>query len=164
MQIRLKRWSVFALLLCVAMGAAAIGSDFAQLPSDQTRWNHLVSNAMSLPEENLINYRLQDSTSTVSERFYVASAECSANAVALLAVDDLLPDEAKSIRVGTKTAWGNKTAIFLRRSYADGRNFLFLCLVSESGKLERTRLLRPELRDKKFAVEIDSANYEYGGN
>ena len=157
-----KSWLVIALLLGVAIGTDASGSDLARASSDQVQWDHLAGSIKNVPEESLLSSRSPITPATANGRFYVAEAECSANAVALLNINDLLPNEAKSVSMMTKAVWSGKTAIFLRRSYADDRDFLFLCLVDKDGKLERTKLLRPELRNEKSAVEIDAAKYTYG--
>ena len=159
----LKSWPAIALLLGVALGAEARDNDLAKAPSDQAQWVRLIGSVKGMPEDRLLNFQSVVSTATANGRFYVAEAECSANAVALLNINDLLLNEAKSVRLTRKTVWSNKTVILLRRDYVDGQDFLFLCLVDKNGKLERTRLLRPELRNENSAVEIDAAKYIYRG-
>ena len=157
----LKSWLTCALLL--GMATRAIANDSPPTSLDQAQWSRLIASVKDTPAETLLNSRSPAPAPTQHERFAAAGAECFANAVALLNINDLLYGQPKSIRIGKRAVWNGKTAMFVQRSHTDGRDFLFLCLVDKDGRLERTRLLRPDLPDKKSAIEIDAAKYIYGG-
>ena len=157
----LMSWLTCALLLSMATRASA--NDSPQTSLDQAQWNRLITSIKDSPVETLLNSRLPAPALIKQERFAAAGAECFANAVALLNINDQLHDQPRSIRMGEKPVWNGKTAMFVLRSYAGDREFLFLCLVDKDGRLERTRLLRPGLPDKKSAIEIDNAKYIYSG-
>ena len=157
-----KIWCVFALLCLAAMEAEPRDSTPASVPGDQVQWDHLVGDIKASTENDLLGSQESFATTHRNEHFFFAEAECSANAVALLNVNDLLPDRATTVKLRTRAAWSGKTAVLLLRGYSDGQNFMFLCLIDKDGRLERTRLIRPVPMGKGRAVEIDAARYKYG--
>jgi hypothetical protein len=142
----------------------AKGEVLSDKPADQVHWQQLLLDVARRPDADLSRPVENDSSALHGQRLYAAEAECSANAVALLNINDLLTSDATTVEVRAESAWDGKTAIALRRGYANGQHFLFVCLVGKDGNLERTRLLRPKVAGKSSAIEVDASRYLYQGN
>lgn len=109
----LKSWLTCALLL--GMATRAIANDSPPTSLDQAQWSRLIASVKDTPAETLLNSRSPAPAPTQHERFAAAGAECFANAVALLNINDLLYGQPKSIRIGKRTVWNGKTAMFVSK-------------------------------------------------
>lgn len=143
----------FVLVLWSGIGAAnAKDSEH----DEAATWARYLAHMVKEPA----NAKPPDDARFVGRRFFRAESECTANAVALLAANDLLKAAPARWDVSYSPAWNDKLVMRALYHDASGGIFSFVCLLSSGVDLERTRLLIPA-PSHDGPVEIIGAQYHY---
>lgn len=120
-------------------------------------WHEVVKNADELFVHDDMLVPIASDRKT--QQFYDSEAECAANAVALLSVNGLLTSGPASIVVKGGSLSDGAAALFVKRTFSDGKEYKFICLLDRGFRLRRTRVVGVGGSDKGIIVEITNSEY-----
>ena len=125
--------------------------------AERSDWAHAVASARqafeSFPQQDGTGERID------SDAFFEAEAECTAGAVALLSINDLLVAAPQSIQLVDNVLPDRNVIVYLRRGFSDGRAYDFICLISAAHALKKVRLVGGFTSSPQPA-EMDGIHFE----